>query len=83
MTDRDMDKAPTPVVKIDNMSDAFATIVSVEFGDRLGELLDTVSSRCASLVCLVPVSLAGSAVASPSRIQVGQPVMSMQIQLCA
>ncbi len=43
MTDRDMDKAPTPVVKIDNMSDAFATIVSIEFGDRLGELLDTVS----------------------------------------
>lgn len=31
-----------PVVKIDNRSDAFATIVSVEFGDRLGELLDTV-----------------------------------------
>lgn len=39
-----MDKAPTPVVKIDNMSDPFATIVSVEFGDRLGELLDTVAA---------------------------------------
>lgn len=34
----------TPVVKIDNRTDPFATIVSVEFGDRLGELLDTVSS---------------------------------------
>jgi len=34
---------PEPVVKIDNQSDAFATIVTVEFGDRLGELLDTVS----------------------------------------
>lgn len=33
---------PEPVVKIDNESDPFATIVSVEYGDRLGELLDTV-----------------------------------------
>ncbi len=41
----DADTAPTPVVKIDNMSDAFATKVSVEFGDRLGELLDTVGGR--------------------------------------
>lgn len=32
---------PTPVVKIDNTTDPFATIVTVEFGDRLGELLDT------------------------------------------
>ena len=35
---------PEPVVKIDNESDPFATIVSIEFGDRLGELLDTVAS---------------------------------------
>jgi len=35
---------PEPVVKIDNQSDAFATVVTVEFGDRLGELLDTVST---------------------------------------
>lgn len=33
---------PTPVVKIDNQHDPFATVVSVQFGDRLGELLDTV-----------------------------------------
>ena len=33
---------PEPVVKIDNQSDAFATLVTVEFGDKLGELLDTV-----------------------------------------
>ena len=33
---------PEPIVKIDNESDPFATVVSVEFGDRLGELLDTV-----------------------------------------
>jgi hypothetical protein len=33
---------PEPVVKIDNESDPFATIVSIEYGDRLGELLDTV-----------------------------------------
>jgi hypothetical protein len=35
---------PEPVVKIDNESDPFATIVSIEYGDRLGELLDTVSA---------------------------------------
>lgn len=34
----------TPIVKIDNRSDPFATIVTVEFGDRLGELLDTITS---------------------------------------
>jgi hypothetical protein len=33
---------PKPVVKIDNSRDPFATVVTVEFGDRLGELLDTV-----------------------------------------
>lgn len=33
---------PQPVVKIDNISDPFATVVKVEFGDRLGELLDTI-----------------------------------------
>lgn len=33
---------PKPVVKIDNSTDPFATVVKVEFGDRLGELLDTV-----------------------------------------
>ena len=33
---------PEPVVKIDNQSDAFATIVSLEYGDLLGELVDTV-----------------------------------------
>lgn len=37
-------KIPKPVVKIDNMSDPFATVVSVEFGDRLGELLDTIAA---------------------------------------
>lgn len=35
---------PTPIVKIDNQSDPFATVVTIEFGDRLGELLDTVRS---------------------------------------
>ena len=36
---------PQPVVKIDNQHDFFATVVSVQFGDRLGELLDTVWSK--------------------------------------
>ena len=34
---------PIPIIKIDNKSDNFATVVSLEFGDQLGELLDTVS----------------------------------------
>lgn len=33
---------PIPVVKIDNQSDPFATILTVQFGDRLGDLLDTI-----------------------------------------
>lgn len=35
---------PTPVVKIDNLSDPFATMVSIEYGDRLGELLETITA---------------------------------------
>ena len=33
-----------PMVLIDNMSDPLATIITVGFGDLLGELLDTVSA---------------------------------------
>jgi len=32
------------VVKIDNKSDSFATIVVIQFGDRLGDLLDTIGA---------------------------------------
>lgn len=32
-------------MRIDNHTDPFATIVSVKFGDKLGDLLDTVSSK--------------------------------------
>lgn len=35
---------PKPIVKIDNVSDPFATVVTVEYGDRLGELLDTITA---------------------------------------
>ena len=35
---------PTPLVVIDNTSDSFATVVTLKFGDRLGELLDTVAA---------------------------------------
>lgn len=38
---------PTPIIKIDNRSDNFATVVSMEFGDHLGELADTVSTPAA------------------------------------
>ena len=34
---------PNPVVKIDNQTDRYHTVVSIQFGDRLGELLDTVN----------------------------------------
>ena len=33
---------PKPVVKIDNQHDPFATVVDIEYGNELGELLDTV-----------------------------------------
>lgn len=33
-----------PIVKIDNIKDPFATVVTVEFGDKLGELLDTITA---------------------------------------
>lgn len=34
--------APKPIVKIDNQHDPFATVVSIQYGNKLGELLDTV-----------------------------------------
>ncbi len=39
------EEVPKPSIKIDNEHDPFATIVCIGYGDRLGELLDTVS-RC-------------------------------------
>ena len=45
---------PEPVVKIDNQTDPFATVVTVEFGDKLGELLDTVSF-CYSWILFKPI----------------------------
>ena len=44
---------PKPVIKIDNQHDPFATIVTIEYGDRLGELLDTVSLSAFLLFCAV------------------------------
>ncbi|CAK0784609.1 hypothetical protein CVIRNUC_007813 [Coccomyxa viridis] len=38
------DDIPTPVIKIDNQHDPFATVVTIEYGDRLGELLDTIAA---------------------------------------
>ncbi|KAK9858032.1 hypothetical protein WJX84_012080 [Apatococcus fuscideae] len=35
---------PKPVVKIDNQHDPFATVVDIEYGNELGELLDTVAA---------------------------------------
>lgn len=33
-----------PVVQIDNTSDSFATIIHIQFGDELGDLLDTMAA---------------------------------------
>ena len=50
-TEIDKDKAevvkdaPKPIVKIDNQHDPFATVVSIQYGNKLGELLDTVSNE--------------------------------------
>ena len=49
-------EAPEPVIKIDNQSDPFATIVSIEYGDLLGELLDTVRLLVCSM-CVVGIQL--------------------------
>ena len=49
------DDIPTPIIKIDNQHDPFATVVTIEYGDRLGELLDTVNFAADALchhVCL-------------------------------
>jgi len=35
---------PQPIVKIDNESDPYATVVKIQFGDILGDLLDTVAA---------------------------------------
>lgn len=40
---------PKPSIKIDNEHDPFATIVCIGYGDRLGELLDTV--RLSRMIC--------------------------------
>lgn len=33
---------PAPTVRIDNVSDAFATLVTVDLGDNIGEMFDTI-----------------------------------------
>lgn len=45
------ESTPKVIVKIDNHTDPFATVVSVEFGNYLGQLLDTVSF-CQGLISL-------------------------------
>lgn len=42
--DKATGNGPVPSVKIDNLNDPFATVVTVEFGDKLGELLDTITA---------------------------------------
>jgi hypothetical protein len=41
-TEQVTETLPTPTIKIDNHSDPFATVIKVDFGDRLGDLLETV-----------------------------------------
>lgn len=36
--------APKPIVKIDNQHDPFATVVSIQYGNKLGELTDTTAA---------------------------------------
>jgi hypothetical protein len=55
---------PEPVVKIDNERDPFATVVTIEYGDRLGELLDTVGSRHATALPLPSLNAQAAAVAT-------------------
>lgn len=44
--DDDDDFVPMPMVLIDQDADPEATIVQLSFGDRLGDLIDTVSWFC-------------------------------------
>lgn len=39
---QEVGEVPVPTIRIDNEHDPFATIVCISYGDRLGELLDTV-----------------------------------------
>lgn len=58
------DGVPTPIIKIDNQHDPFATVVTIEYGDRLGQLLDTVRSLYGSLEYVFPfLSLPQSGIA--------------------
>jgi len=41
---KNVDAAPQPTVKIDNLTDPLSTIVIVSFGDYLGELVDTMNA---------------------------------------
>ena len=66
---------PKPVIKIDNSTDPFATVVKVEFGDRLGELLDTVRHPSHSLIGTHNESLG-----SQFELNVPHGRVSMQIQ---
>ena len=47
--------APKPIVKIDNQHDPFATVVSIQYGNKLGELLDTVCFTASRLSLLLPL----------------------------
>ena len=49
-----LEGGPKPSVKIDNQTDPFSTIVIIQYGDLLGELLDTVRPKphiCSSVPC--------------------------------
>ena len=46
--------ARVQTVMIDNLSDPMATIVVIEFGDYLGDMLDTVRASRYFVLCLSP-----------------------------
>jgi hypothetical protein len=49
-TEQVTEALPTPTIKIDNHSDPFATVIKVDYGDLLGDLLDTVRLHFSQLI---------------------------------
>ena len=57
---------PEPIIKIDNHTDPYHTIVSITYGDKLGELTDTVQllsplASTAHFCMLLPVPYGSAA----------------------
>ena len=81
-TDQEDADVPTPVVKIDNQHDPFATVVTIEYGNRLGELLDTVR-RSPLVSCMHSRQCMHGMCSHPVVKQIAVIMPSIKLQACA